>query len=537
MHETSKAVQRRLHDSNFITRYFRGNGIDIGAGNDPLDQYQELFPFISTVFVFDRAEGDAEIMAGVENERYDFVHSSHCLEDTDAPAVALQNWFRILKPGGYLIVTVPDEDMYEQGIFPSTFNSDHKWTFTIFKKKSWSRHSINLLSMIRGLGDDAELIKIEQLTATYRYNVPRMDQTRTPVGEAAIEFVVRKRHRPDITDDLPMKEDTNPTYTYQKRTPLPERPKIALHRPGAIGDIIMTLSLVPLLKRKYPDHEIHYFCHSSMAGLGRLMKAAGISRGIDCGLLEERRGEYEKVINLVGYPLSEGYPEKPMAKHLIWYFADEMGIGLEDYMDSQFPHLTLDIGQRPTGDHHTKGYATIHPQAGWSAYKNWDTARWEEIIARRPDIRFYQIGSADDARLKGVDHWFMGKPLDDSIDLMAHASLHMGVDSWTNHLTNIQWIAGTSDRTPLIESARFTPAIILWGSTQASAAGYQRNTNISLGLPCQPCFREDPKISRMPRGPCINPPGQDYDHPQHACMAGISVDMVLDEIEKLWPSA
>ena len=118
----------------------------------------------------------------------------------------------------------------------------------------------------------------------------------------------------------------------------------------------------------------------------------------------------------------------------------------------------------------------------------------------------------------------MGQPLEHSIDLMAHATLHLGVDSWTNHLTNIQW-----------KDIGFTPAIILWGSTQASASGYARNTNISMGLKCQPCFREDPKISRMPRGPCINPPGQDYEHPKHACMAGITVKRVLDEIEKLWP--
>ena len=115
----------------------------------------------------------------------------------------------------------------------------------------------------------------------------------------------------------------------------------------------------------------------------------------------------------------------------------------------------------------------------------------------------------------------------DSISLLANAELHLGVDTWTNHLTNIEWEDQVDNR--------FVPAIILWGSTQWQAAGYGRNTNISLGLPCQPCFREDPKISRMPRGPCINPPGQVYEKPMHACMDGITVDRVLAEIEKRWP--
>jgi ADP-heptose:LPS heptosyltransferase len=151
--------------------------------------------------------------------------------------------------------------------------------------------------------------------------------------------------------------------------------------------------------------------------------------------------------------------------------------------------------------------------------------RWEKVIASRPDIPFFQIGAQTDHKLLGADHRLMGTDLNVSIALMAHASLHLGIDSWTNHLTNIEWVP-----------RGFVPSIILWGSTQAAAAGYPRNTNISLGLHCQPCFREDPKISRMPRGPCINPPGQDYDKPHHACMAGISVDLVLADIEKLLPS-
>jgi len=76
--------------------------------------------------------------------------------------------------------------------------------------------------------------------------------------------------------------------------------------------------------------------------------------------------------------------------------------------------------------------------------------------------------------------------------------------------------------------------VILWGSTQASAAGYPHNANISLGLPCQPCFREDPTVSKMPRGVCINPPGQTYDRPRHACMHGIKVDDVVAQVQHAW---
>jgi SAM-dependent methyltransferase len=200
MKECSKSISRRLADSNFINRYFAGNGLDIGGKLDPLGLYQELFCQMNSVKTWDWEDGDAQIMAGVPDQEYDFVHSSHCLEHLIDPREGLANWLRVVRHGGYLVVTVPDEDLYEQGIFPSTFNKDHKWTFTIFKHRSWSNRSINILDLVRDLGEAAELVCVEQLSATYRFDLPRYDQTLTPVGECGIEFVVRKRTRDEIVD-------------------------------------------------------------------------------------------------------------------------------------------------------------------------------------------------------------------------------------------------------------------------------------------------------------------------------------------------
>lgn len=193
MKECSKSIARRQSDPNFLNRYFSGDGIDIGGAPDPLSLYRELFPRMGTVRIWDLADGDAELMESVGDATFDFVHSSHCLEHLNDPMRGLENWFRILKPGGYLIVTVPDEDLYEQGVFPSSFNSDHKWTFTIFKQDSWSAHSRNLLAMLSALGPAADVQKLELLTASFRYELPRFDQTLTPIAEAGIEFVIRKR--------------------------------------------------------------------------------------------------------------------------------------------------------------------------------------------------------------------------------------------------------------------------------------------------------------------------------------------------------
>ena len=198
MHEASKALMRRLHDSRFSTRYFVGDGIDIGCGPDSIAQYAEQFPLMRSIKNWDLPDGDAQYLQTVSDNSLDFVHSSHCLEHMVDPKESLKHWLRVLKPGGHMVIVIPDEDLYEQGIYPSTNNSDHKWTFTVFKNKSWSIKSINVFDLLSSYSDTAQTIKIELLDATFRYNAHRFDQTRTPVGECAIEFVMRKLPQAEI---------------------------------------------------------------------------------------------------------------------------------------------------------------------------------------------------------------------------------------------------------------------------------------------------------------------------------------------------
>ncbi len=199
MFESSKSIFHKLKDSRYATRYIVGDGIDIGAGQDTIGQYYEFFPLMKSCRAWDLPDGDAELMEGIADNTFDFVHSSHCLEHMRDARNALENWVRILKPGGHLVCLIPDEDLYEQGVFPSTYNDDHKHTFTIFKTASWSSASINVTQLLAGLSQPVEIKKIELLDSTYRYELnqrigeARFDQTATTVGECAIEFVIKKR--------------------------------------------------------------------------------------------------------------------------------------------------------------------------------------------------------------------------------------------------------------------------------------------------------------------------------------------------------
>jgi SAM-dependent methyltransferase len=149
VNETSKT--KILFTEKEMKILTEGRGIDIGCGPDPVTP---------DVYAFDREQGDANNITQYVHEQFDFVFSSHCLEHMIEPPKALVEWWELVIPGGYLFLIVPDEDLYEQGVFPSRFNRDHKWTFTIAKNKSWSDKSINLYPLVRAL-PDAEIITME----------------------------------------------------------------------------------------------------------------------------------------------------------------------------------------------------------------------------------------------------------------------------------------------------------------------------------------------------------------------------------------
>ncbi len=148
MDETTKS--RRLWGALENT-ILVGKGIDIGCGSDPVTPQ---------VRRFDVQDGDANEITRHVGEQFDFVYSSHCLEHMHDPRATLLDWWRLVRPGGHIFFVVPDEDLYEQGVFPSRFNDDHKATFTIHKEGSWSPASLNVRDLALSL-PGGELVKLE----------------------------------------------------------------------------------------------------------------------------------------------------------------------------------------------------------------------------------------------------------------------------------------------------------------------------------------------------------------------------------------
>ena len=126
MDESTKT--QLIQDPAFAKTYFSGTVLDIGCGDDLVVPHAQGF---------DQQQGDAnKILKHLEPNSFDTVHSSHCLEHMYHPDQVIHNWWQLVKPKGYLITVVPHEDLYEQGQWPSRFNSDHKVTFRFKTNKT-----------------------------------------------------------------------------------------------------------------------------------------------------------------------------------------------------------------------------------------------------------------------------------------------------------------------------------------------------------------------------------------------------------------
>lgn len=103
-----------------LAPYCQGNGLDIGAGGDPI---------VPGAICLDRAEnskgrahegshpthlvGDAGNLFWFRDGVMDYVYSSHCLEDAIDTGAWLVEWGRVLRPGGHLVLFLPDQKTYE----------------------------------------------------------------------------------------------------------------------------------------------------------------------------------------------------------------------------------------------------------------------------------------------------------------------------------------------------------------------------------------------------------------------------------------
>ena len=113
---------------------------------------------------------EATDLHGLNDASYDFILSSHCLEHTANPLAALGEWARVTRPGGYLLLALPDP--------VHTF--DHRRPVTTLA---------HLRADFTGHTGEADLTHLDEVFALH-------DLDRDPAAGSAGEFADRSRANP-----------------------------------------------------------------------------------------------------------------------------------------------------------------------------------------------------------------------------------------------------------------------------------------------------------------------------------------------------
>lgn len=196
MYENTKAAFLRRSNNRLFTTVFKGDGLHISPGGDPLKKIH--YPLCNSITYAETADTKIEadnLQTQLGSRQFDFVYATNLPYYEDEPLLVIKHWLNFVSSKGYLVFTVPDEDLYEQGNFPSIFNNSHKRTFSIYKQLSWSGRHYNILDIIQRL-NNVTCRKIELIDSNYDYSLygKGVDQTLNFADgvEACIEVVLKK---------------------------------------------------------------------------------------------------------------------------------------------------------------------------------------------------------------------------------------------------------------------------------------------------------------------------------------------------------
>lgn len=201
----------------FIVPYTRGRGLDVGCGMKlawphmiGVDGGQHFGRGAASIVVSDASE-----LPLFADGSLDFVFSSHTLEHIVDTRAALQEWWRIIRPGGHLVLYLPHADLYPRIGEPGA-NPDHKHDFQ-------PEDIVAHMGAVAGEHHEGWTL-VE-------------DETRAETNEYSFFQVYRKEAGPVIARNI------------WQRHPQDRRRALVV-RFGAIGDQLQTASVLPLIKEQ-----------------------------------------------------------------------------------------------------------------------------------------------------------------------------------------------------------------------------------------------------------------------------------------------
>ena len=181
--ETARNQARRLAEG-FIDRYLSGDRVlDIGFRGGLADAEPVTDKAIGIELDYPGYDGKT---LPFEDGSQDAVFASHTLEHIEDYRTVLADWYRVLRIGGYLVIAVPHQQLYERkAALPSRFNGDHKRFYSGAKPDLRCCAEIEVSLPLGGY----RIRSLRDVDDGFSYDLP---PERNPVGCYEIELVAEK---------------------------------------------------------------------------------------------------------------------------------------------------------------------------------------------------------------------------------------------------------------------------------------------------------------------------------------------------------
>jgi SAM-dependent methyltransferase len=171
-----------------IEKYLKGHGVDVGCGTNRLSpdilsldqQPDKRYAHADVVHDCHDLEYNTKITFKDEDYEFkdgefDFIFSSHCLEDFEDIPVVFLNWWKKLKPNGLMLLLLPD---MQGGRYPTV--EDYKGSGIGNPAHKTNVGKEFMFKMLKDLDLEHEIVQVDTLPH---------DKTCT------IDFVIRKQDK------------------------------------------------------------------------------------------------------------------------------------------------------------------------------------------------------------------------------------------------------------------------------------------------------------------------------------------------------
>lgn len=268
--EARKNFSRWLEDG-FIEKFLSGDKIlDIGF-QGYLDEVHPITP--NAIGIDLEYPGYDGRTLPFDEGSQDAVFVSHCLEHIEDYRTVIADWFRVLRVGGYLIIAVPHQYLYERKLMlPSRFNLDHRRFYTPGSLMREVEESLDPMSYrVRTLTDNDR---------GFDYTAPPEEHAD---GCYEILLVAEKIERPEYAAEVlrspKIRNETRGTFVSLPR-PSATSPVMSISGSGApetivvfkldhLGDFILARPALERLRAAFPDAHLTLVCGAWNAGAAR----------------------------------------------------------------------------------------------------------------------------------------------------------------------------------------------------------------------------------------------------------------------------